>query len=96
MCLFISFPTFKGITALIALNILERFDISKLTVNSTEYLHLLVEALRFGFADSRQYVADPERVLIHTRARVHTHSHTHSHTRGHLIRQAHKHTQAHT
>ncbi len=79
MCLFISFPTFKGITALIALNILERFDISKLTVNSTEYLHLLVEALRFAFADSRQYVADLERVLIHTHAHAHNILHTHAH-----------------
>jgi gamma-glutamyltranspeptidase/glutathione hydrolase len=52
-------PNGQGLTALLALNILEQLSPEKLTHNSADYLHLVAEALRLAFADARHYIADP-------------------------------------
>ncbi len=52
-------PNGQGLTALLALNLLEGFDLSSFASLSTPRLHLVIEALRLAFADSRWYVADP-------------------------------------
>jgi gamma-glutamyltranspeptidase / glutathione hydrolase len=52
-------PNGQGLTALLALNILEGFDLAATSPLSTQRLHLQIEAMRLAFADARWYIADP-------------------------------------
>lgn len=52
-------PNGQGITALIALNILEGFDLKKLSEQPDRYYHTLIEATKLAFADRNRYIADP-------------------------------------
>ena len=52
-------PNGQGLAALEALNIAKGWDIAAIPPLSTERTHLMVEAMRLGFADAAQYVADP-------------------------------------
>lgn len=52
-------PNGQGLAALIALNILEGFDLGPLDPLSPEHLHLAIESVRLAFADARWFVADP-------------------------------------
>jgi gamma-glutamyltranspeptidase / glutathione hydrolase len=52
-------PNSQGVTALIALNILENFDLSRFPRESTEAYHLQVEAIKLAIADAKAHVADP-------------------------------------
>lgn len=53
-------PNGQGLIVLLALNILEGFDLPPLGHNSVDYLHLLIEAIKLAFADGHQYVADAD------------------------------------
>lgn len=57
-------PNGQGITALMALNILEGIDIGATAPRSAAALHPTIEAIRLAFADARAYVADPARVEV--------------------------------
>ena len=57
-------PNGQGITTLMALNILEGFEIGEYQARSAEVLHLIIEALRLAFADARTLVADPAKTDV--------------------------------
>ncbi len=52
-------PNGQGLAALLALNIIERFDLSQYPRFSAARLHLMIESMRLAFADTRWYAADP-------------------------------------
>jgi gamma-glutamyltranspeptidase / glutathione hydrolase len=71
-------PNGHGLTALLALNTLGGFDLSRTQPGSPEALHLMIEAMRLAFADAATYIADPAHADVpteyllseaHTRAR---------------------------
>jgi gamma-glutamyltranspeptidase/glutathione hydrolase len=61
-----SAPNSQGIVMLMALNILEGFDLVKMRHNTADYLHVVTEALKLAFADRNQWVADPRFVDVPT------------------------------
>ena len=52
-------PNGQGLTALLALNILEGFDLKALSAQPDRYYHTLIEAMKLAFADRNRYIADP-------------------------------------
>ena len=52
-------PNGQGIAALQILNILENYDLQKMGLFSSEYIHLFTEAKKLAFADRAKYYADP-------------------------------------
>jgi gamma-glutamyltranspeptidase / glutathione hydrolase len=52
-------PNGQGIAALMALGILENFDLASLGADSAQSRHLQIEAMKAAFADVYKYVADP-------------------------------------
>ncbi|MFN0165024.1 MAG: gamma-glutamyltransferase family protein [Bryobacteraceae bacterium] len=52
-------PNSQGIVMLMALKLLEGYDLKALGHNSAEYLDVITEALKLAFADRDRYIADP-------------------------------------
>jgi gamma-glutamyltranspeptidase/glutathione hydrolase len=52
-------PNGQGIAALIALGILQHVNLAAHAVDSAAALHLQIEAMKLGFADTYAHVADP-------------------------------------
>lgn len=59
-------PNGQGLTALLALNILEGFELGKYPRESAESYHLQIEAMKLAFVDTQRFIADPERVSVST------------------------------
>lgn len=57
-------PNGQGIAALIALGILDQFDVGSLPVDSVDSQHLQIEAMKLAFADLYRYVADPRTMEV--------------------------------
>ncbi len=54
----------QGPSMIEALNILEGFNLADLKLNSADYIHTLVEALKLAYADRDTYYGDPRFVKI--------------------------------
>jgi gamma-glutamyltranspeptidase/glutathione hydrolase len=61
-------PNGQGLTALLALNILECFDLAGLADDPAAIVHLQIEAIKLAFADRNRYIADPSQVAVPTPA----------------------------
>ena len=57
-------PNGQGIAALIALGILEKFDVASLPVDGADSQHLQIEAIKLAFADVYKYVAEPASMSV--------------------------------
>jgi len=53
-------PNTQGVVVLQALNIVEGYDLRTIPQSSPEYYHILIEAIKFAFADAESYICDPE------------------------------------
>ena len=57
-------PNSQGMAALMILNLLEGYDLTGLGYQSSDHLHLTIEAKKVAFADRDRYISDPEKVKI--------------------------------
>jgi gamma-glutamyltranspeptidase / glutathione hydrolase len=59
-------PNTHGIATLMALNILEGFDLSEFPRDSIDSFHLQIEAMKLAYVDTHRYVADPRFMELST------------------------------
>jgi gamma-glutamyltranspeptidase / glutathione hydrolase len=57
-------PNGQGIAALIALGILDKFDLASMPVDSVDSQHLQIEAMKLAFADVYKFVAEPSSMNV--------------------------------
>ena len=57
-------PNGQGIAALIAIGILDQFDVAGLAVDGVDSQHLQIEAMKLAFADVYKYVAEPSSMAV--------------------------------
>ena len=57
-------PNGQGIAALIALGILDQFDVASLAVDGVDSQHLQIEAMKLAFADVYKFVAEPSSMAV--------------------------------
>lgn len=57
-------PSSGGVVLIEMLNILEGFDLKKLNPLSSDYYHLLIEAMRRAYADRAEYMGDTDFVRV--------------------------------
>ena len=53
-------PSSGGVHIIQMLNILEKYDLSKYQHNSSEYINLLTEVMKYAYADRSKYLGDPD------------------------------------
>ena len=53
-------PSSGGVHVIQMLNILESHNVSKFEHNSSEYINLLTEIMKYAYADRSKYLGDPD------------------------------------
>lgn len=53
-------PNGQGLMALVALGVLEQFDLANHALDSVDSVHLQIEATRLGYRDIAEHLADPD------------------------------------
>jgi gamma-glutamyltranspeptidase/glutathione hydrolase len=61
-------PNGQGIAALMALGMLQSFDIGAMPPDSVAAQHLQIEAMKLAFADAHRYVSDPATMTVSPQA----------------------------
>ncbi len=61
-------PNGQGIATLIALGVLKRLGVRDYDLDSADYLHLQIEAMKLAFADVEAFVGDPNAMRIRPEA----------------------------
>ncbi len=57
-------PNGQGIAALMALGILDQFDMAAMAVDGVDFQHLQIEAMKLAFADVYRFVAEPSSMRV--------------------------------
>lgn len=57
-------PNGQGIAALSCLGVLKHTNVMELPVDSTDWQHVMIEAMKLAFADTYAYVADPRGMRV--------------------------------
>lgn len=57
-------PNSQGLAALVALGILENFDLDSYSPDSAESIHLQIEAMKLAFADAYHHIGDPQYMYL--------------------------------
>ena len=57
-------PNGQGISALAALGVLDNFDLASMPPDSPAAQHLMIEAMKLGFADAYRYVSDIDHMTV--------------------------------
>jgi len=57
-------PNGQGLAALIALGVLDHFDLTAFPADSADSLHLQIEAMKIGFALAARHIADPQWMTV--------------------------------
>ncbi|MGE3966853.1 MAG: gamma-glutamyltransferase family protein [Dongiaceae bacterium] len=57
-------PWNQGPALLLALGMLERFELERLGHNSADYIHVVLEAIKLAYADRNQYFGDPSFIQV--------------------------------
>jgi len=57
-------PNGQGIAALMALGMLQHFDVARFPVDAADSVHLQIETMKIAFADVYRYVSDPQSMTV--------------------------------